>query len=360
MKRNLTRAISEWKQILPDYRILLEYKDLQRYSLSTLGDQYKVSCSLLPISTKELSRIVIIANKYKIKIFPLSKGNNHGYNSATAMADNFVIIDLQNLNQILEYNQEFGYVVIEPGTSFIDLYKYLALRNSDYMMSSFSGNPNSSIIGNALERGTGKGPYGNRELCSVVKEIVLADGRIIELRSNYQVRDLTDFARYSTTGIDISSLFYQSNLAIITKMIVYLEPIPNHLLIVSVNLNNDEGMLQLFSRLRQLNRLGITKPCYSVYNDIRAIVGSGLYKRPKTNITQNLESIIRDFYSKVGNKINKWNSSFAVHCYCKEDLQIKQKTITKHLQGITNCLSFHKIKKSDAKLLINESFESIV
>ena len=354
MNENLIKAIREWTSILTSINILLSKENLKLYRKSSLGEFFNTPCVLKPDSCEKLSLCLAIANRYKIKVFAISKGQNHGYNSSTPMADETVVIDLRLLNNILEYNSEFGYVLIEPGISFFDLYTYLARCNSDYIMSGFTGSPDASIIGNTLDRGTGRGSLGNRELSCLVKEIILPNGNQIDLRDRYQSSDITESLQYSTVGTDISNLFYQSSLAIVTKMIVYLEPIPDYLLTLSLAVQNDAKLLELVDKFQILTKKQIIKPTYSFYNDFRELVRSG-YKKPKYDIKKNIDILLGQLKTQSNYQIEKWNTSLAIHCVCEEDMVLKQKLILQLLENLTNNLSFSNINKEQSKKLIKKS-----
>jgi 4-cresol dehydrogenase (hydroxylating) len=69
--------------------------------------------------------------------------------------------------------------MLEPGVSFQMLHDELARRGNKLMISATSGPPHGGVIGNALDRGAGYGPYFDHfgMLCGM--EIVLGNGDVI-------------------------------------------------------------------------------------------------------------------------------------------------------------------------------------
>lgn len=347
-------AIAAWQKI-NGLVVHVEPGQVSRYRKSTLGEEYKVPCALMPATVDQLSACLQIANQQRIKVFPISCGQNHGYHSAAPMTDDTVVIDLKRLDQILEFNREFGYVIIQPGVTFGSLYHFLAMQGADYMMSGFGGSSRASIIGNALDRGVGKGVYGNREKSSEIREIVLANGTIVNTRDQLTCRDITADFQHSIVGIDLGSLFYQSSLAIVTKMILHLQPIPEVLQVLAFSVNDDAKLPVLIDRLKNLNRLGVIEPVYSIYNDIRLLVGSGLYQHKDINLDNQLAEGLEKLSGNYGRKLGKWNSSFSMSCFCVEDAELRKKLVENALQGAVSGLWFYQISRRQAKNLIAKS-----
>ena len=58
-----------------------------------------------------------IANRWKVAVYPISSGRNWGYGSRVPAADGCVLLDLGRMNQIVDFNEELGYVTVEPGVT---------------------------------------------------------------------------------------------------------------------------------------------------------------------------------------------------------------------------------------------------
>lgn len=82
------------------------------------------SAAVCPDSTDQLREVLRIANKYAIPVWTFSRGKNLGYGGPAPRVNGSVALDLHRMNKIVEVNDEFHYAVVEPGVTFIDLYKY--------------------------------------------------------------------------------------------------------------------------------------------------------------------------------------------------------------------------------------------
>jgi 4-cresol dehydrogenase (hydroxylating) len=66
------------------------------------------------------------------------------------------------MNRIIEVDDELAYAVIEPGVTQGQLAAHLAQRDVRLWVDCTGAGPDTSIVGNVLERGFGHSPYGNR------------------------------------------------------------------------------------------------------------------------------------------------------------------------------------------------------
>lgn len=346
-------AMKEWCCLLKSENIVQDDVALESYRCSTLGQKYNTPLVLRPSTTLELSRCMEIAYKHKIKVFPISRGQNHGYNSAAPLTDDTIVIDLQLMDQILEYNEEFGYVIIEPGVTFSKLYQFLIAQKSDYMLSGFSGSSQASVMANALERGIGRGFYGNRALSTDIKEIILSDGNKINLRDRFSTPDLTTNFQHATVGLELGKLFYQSNLAIATKMILHLEPIPEYFMLASIKVPHDTALFTLMDKLHELLKLNIVTPVFPIVNDMRLLVGSGLYKKSNLRSVLDMDSLLKEFISK--RDCDKWNVTLTFQGSCMEEIELKQKLLDYHLSHVKANIFCKHIQKLDAIKLMKNS-----
>lgn len=73
-----------------------------------------------------------------------------------------MIVDLSGMNQIVQIDTTLAYAVIEPGVTQGQLSTYLCEHNIPLWMDCTGAGPNTSLVGNIVERGFGHSPYGNR------------------------------------------------------------------------------------------------------------------------------------------------------------------------------------------------------
>ena len=173
-----TPLVADLKQILDPAFVLDDLPSLQRYARTTLPQGTQPSAIVRPSNTEEIQAILRLAVAARTAVYPLSTGKNWGYGDACAPRSGMVILDLSRMNRILEVNTELAYAVIEPGVTQGQLSDYLAHRHIPLRMDCTGAGPDSSLIGNTLERGFGHSAYGDRFAHSCAYEAVLADGSL--------------------------------------------------------------------------------------------------------------------------------------------------------------------------------------
>jgi 4-cresol dehydrogenase (hydroxylating) len=349
--------IKKWIDLLGKQQVLTDEKELLLYNLSSLGLKSKVCCVLVPANVRGLSACLTLANEHSIPVHPISCGKNYGYGSLSSYQGESVVIDLKRLNHISECNAQYGYVIVEPGVTFRQVYQHIAEHAPNYKLSSFGGSSQASMIGNALERGLGKGITGNREVSSEAMEIVLADGSIVSLKDNLNFPDKTAIFQHSTIGINLSPLLFQSNLAVVSKMIIWLEPIPEYMHLITFAVERENQLKSLLIILQELIQKNLIIPVYSFYNDIRLMVGSGkrLDDYPQTSFVKIKKNILAELKENYGREISVWNSSFCVASSCLEEGELKAKLIEEKLKKITSFITVDVIDKKTAKKFIKKS-----
>ncbi|KIX10676.1 uncharacterized protein Z518_01760 [Rhinocladiella mackenziei CBS 650.93] len=189
------------------------------------GKRKMPSAAVCPCSTEELRGVLTIANKFGIPVWTFSRGKNLGYGGPAPRLNGSIALDLHRMNKIIEVNDKFSYAVVEPGVTFTDLYLYCA-KNKLRVWPSVPSLGWGSVIGNAIDRGTGFTPTAthHQHICGL--EVMLADGDIVRTGqfaiSNSASAHLSKFS----FGPSIEGLFLQSNLGIVTKMGIWLHPQP--------------------------------------------------------------------------------------------------------------------------------------
>ena len=231
------------------------------------------SAVLFPASTEHVRAIVLAANRWRVELYPISTGNNIGLGSAPTSAGQ-VVVDLgYRMNRILQVNEETCYAELEPGVSFQMLHDELARRGNKLMVSATSGPPHGGIIGNALDRGAGYGPYFDHfgMLCGM--EIVLGNGDVI--RTGDGGLDTEDpinwhVSRFSS-GPALDGLFAQSNFGIVTRVGIWLMPRPPVSRSFHFVFPDDEDIEQIIDLCRPLKLSNFVPSLFRVANDLYAL-----------------------------------------------------------------------------------------
>lgn len=184
-----------------------------------------ISAVLTPTSVSQVQEIARICNEHKIRLYPISTGLNWGLGSKLPHSEDAVIMDLKKLNKIRFVSEEFRYAIIEPGVTQKQLARYLQDHNLQVMSSVTGSSPNTSYLGNMLERGTTF--QGHKANDSRGFEVVTAEGTILRTGwwHEHNARQTTLHYKHGV-GPNMTDMFFESNLGIVTGAVVSLMPKP--------------------------------------------------------------------------------------------------------------------------------------
>jgi len=178
-----------------------------------------------PNSVEQVQEIVKIANQYGIPLWPVSTGRNLGYGGAAPRMSGTMVLDMKRMNRVLEVNESLAYAIVEPGVSYFDLYRHLRSINSRLWID--SADPGwGSVMGNALEHGTGNTNHHDHFDSHCGMELVLANGELMRTGMGALPNSPSWATFRYGFGPYISAMFGQANFAIVTKMGMWLMPEP--------------------------------------------------------------------------------------------------------------------------------------
>lgn len=86
------------------------------------------SAAVCPSSVEELRGALRIANAHGIPVWTFSRGKNLGYGGPAPRVNGSVALDLHRMNKVIEVNDQYHYAVVEPGVTFMELYRYCVER----------------------------------------------------------------------------------------------------------------------------------------------------------------------------------------------------------------------------------------
>ncbi len=307
-----TNYIQLLKNAIGDKFVLDDEPTLLLYSRTTLTKNIKPQAVLKPENREEIIKIVQIANKFRLKLYPISRGKNWGYGSACAVQEGQIIVDLSRMNRIIEVNEQLAYAVIEPGVTQIQLYQYLKEKKLSLWLDCTGSGPEASIVGNTLERGFGHTPYGDHYMHSCGMEIILGDGRELQTGfGHYRNSKSTHVFKYGI-GPSMEGLFTQSNYGIVTKLGIWLMPEPECCNMFYCAIPKEEDLSSVIETLRPLKLNGQIKSLIHIGNDLRVISSFNKYPWEKANHQTPLSDDLRQYFCKQG-KFGAWNISGAVY-----------------------------------------------
>lgn len=190
-------------------------------------EQQRPNVVVYPRSTEEVSKILKIANEYRVPIVANSGLTSlEGHNMHTR-GPNSISLAFGNLNQVLEFHPDDLDVVVQPGVGWQDLDEFLQDReDGKHLM--FGPDPGmgatiAGMVGTSAS-GTNAYKYGTMKENVVNVTVVLADGTIVKTRQR---------PRKSAAGYDLTHLFIGSEgtLGVITEITVKLHPRPQNELV---------------------------------------------------------------------------------------------------------------------------------
>jgi 4-cresol dehydrogenase (hydroxylating) len=269
------RALEGFRQAVGAQWVLTSEEDRASYlDPFDVGnpDERASSAAVAPADVDQLRAVLLVANQFKVPLWPVSMGKNFAYGTAAPMLRGSVVLDLKRMNSILELNEELGYAVVEPGVSFFDFKDELDRRGSGLWMSGPSHSWG-SIIGNALEHGIGYTPLGVHADAICGMEVMLADGTLV--RTGFgALEGSQEWQCYKWPhGPAWDGLFTQSNFAIVTKMGIWLTPEPEEVAGVSIDVWNKDDLVPLIDTLRPLKLNDTINTTYTLVNGWRQATG---------------------------------------------------------------------------------------
>ena len=263
MQHRLETAIQQWVELLGLEHVLNDAETLAIYARSTSSCGTRPLAVLRPCSTEDVVQVVKISGTFCIPLYPISRGKNWGYGDACAITDGQVIVDLSRMDRIIEVDQTLAYAVIEPGVTQQQLSTYLRDRKIPLWMDCTGAGPDTSLVGNILERGFGHSPYGNRFQTVAGLEVVLASGQVLHTGFGHYHNAKTTYLFPYGVGPYLDGLFTQSNFGIITRLGLWLMPASkciNHFLGFIENHEDVESVIDALRPLRMDGTLRSYRP----------------------------------------------------------------------------------------------------
>ncbi|MFD0997351.1 4-cresol dehydrogenase (hydroxylating) [Pseudoclavibacter chungangensis] len=231
-------------------------------ALAPFQDPYQVpgesalrpSAVIAPTSVEDVQAVVRLANRYKVPLWPISRGKNNGYGGAAPWVRGAVMIDFRGMQKI-EINEELGYAVVEPGVSWMDLHDAIEAGGHD-LVASIVDIGWGGVVSNTLEHGLTYMPYSIDQASHCGFEVVLPDGELYRT-GNGGMDDNPTWPLYKRGfGPTATELFMQSNYGIVTKMSYWLMPKPEIYLPLWLQVWDDEQMPAVVDALRELMLAG--------------------------------------------------------------------------------------------------------
>lgn len=296
--------------------------------------KFTASYVLQPGSTEEVQQIVRIASRHGVPLWTGSQGRNNGYGGSAGRVDGSVVLNLRRMNKVLEVNEKFGYVVVEPGVSFADLNAHL-VDNGYALWTDVPDLSWGSVMGNTLEHGVGYTPHGEHADFVCGMEVVLADGDIVRTGMGAQSNSKIFHTHQRGFGPRLDEMFMQSNFGVVTKMGMWVMPRPQAWRAVWIHCDTDAACYQLIDALRPLLMDGTIRNRVTIMS-LMAVVPTQTVKTdwqgPDTSqVTEEIRALMRE---RTG--LGNWNARIGLYG-APELMEIQQQQIADaiaHIPGV--------------------------
>lgn len=213
--------IDKLKSLVGEKNVITDHTVLEDYSHDEVTDvryQHMPDVVVKPANAEEIAEVVKLANEELIPIVP--RGAGTGLTGGAAPMYGGIVVLTEQLNKILEVNDQFMYMIVEPGVRTTDVQNVAKEHNLLY-----AGDPCSSdscfIGGNIATNAGGNRAvrYGTTRAQVYYIEVVTPKGKIVRLGN---------LTKKSSTGYCLDQLVMGSEgtLGIITKAALKLVPLP--------------------------------------------------------------------------------------------------------------------------------------
>lgn len=197
---------------------VLSGTDMDRYGRDWMGEYIgSPQVVVRPASTAEVSEVMKIAARHGVPVVPVS--GNTGLTGAT-WTDGGLMLSTERLNRIREVRADARIAIVEAGVILSRLHDAAAEQGLYFPL--WFGARGSAMIGGVLSTNAGGSNvlrYGSTRALCLGLEVVLADGRVLNLMSELHK---------DNSGYDLKQLFIgaEGTLGIITAAVMKLVPAP--------------------------------------------------------------------------------------------------------------------------------------
>ncbi|MFD0268008.1 FAD-binding oxidoreductase [Streptomyces sp. NPDC127106] len=215
-------AVRAWRSLLGAAHVVTAAEGRERAVRGTFPGGAGARCVLLPGHRDEVAACLRIAHRRRLPVHPVSTGRNWGYGSVGPGPREVAVLRLSRLDGVLDLDEALGTVTVQPGVTFGSLARHLAGAGSRRWPPATGAGPDTSVVGNVLQRGLGSGAY--RDMAAQVRalELVLPDGTPVRTRAPGATADCAE----EGPGPSVNGLFLQGGPAVVTSLTLALHPAP--------------------------------------------------------------------------------------------------------------------------------------
>ncbi len=267
----LAAALRDWSAALGAERVRTDDALLDRYAATTLPSAPRPLAVLFPRDRDQVVACVRGARATGVPLYPISRGRNWGYGDACPPRPGQVVLDLSGMNRVLDVDETLASAEIEPGVTQGQLADLLEARGGALWLDSTGAGPDTSIVGNILDRGFGHTPYGNRPLAVCGLEVVTGRGEILRTGFGHYADAQAHATFPYGLGPSLDGLFMQSNFGVVTRLRLWLMPRPQAYGLFVCSLPGDGDLEPAVETLRGLKLDGTLRSVVHLGNDLRLL-----------------------------------------------------------------------------------------
>jgi 4-cresol dehydrogenase (hydroxylating) len=278
---DFSAALKEFAKIVGDPWVFTSEEDVDLYRdpyslLWGEPDERTASAAVAPENVDQVVELVKIANRYRIPIYPVSTGKNLGYGGPAPALAGSVVFDLKRMNRIVEIDERNGYVLVEPGVSYFDLYNAIQEKGLKLWIDC-PGPGWGSLVGNALDGGVGYtlAPYRSHFDAQCGIEVVLPTGTLMRTGMGALPGAKTWQQFKPGFGPRIDGLFKQSNFGVVTKMGFWLMSAPENHATGVVTVPGFRDIIPLVDAIGRLEQSKIVQGLWTLSSPTTGTSGDG-------------------------------------------------------------------------------------
>ncbi len=236
--------ISLLKKIVGEENVLVDEESIKLYSVDETEDlRFPPEVVVKPANTHEVSKVLKLANEKKIPVTP--RGGGTGLSGGSLAVHGGISLLMSRFNKILEIDEKNFQAIVEPGV--ITQIFQEAVESKGLFYPPDPASRGSCQLGGNLAECSG-GPravkYGVTKDYVLGIEAVLPSGEII----NAGGRVLKNVTGYNLTQLIIGS---EGTLAVITKIIFKLIPLPKYKKVILAAFNSLEDATDCVAKIFQ-------------------------------------------------------------------------------------------------------------
>ena len=308
---DLPAALARWRALVGDDHVWTDDTRTGAAATATFPTTARVLAIVRPADTSQVAACARVAHELAVPLHPVSRGASWGLGSRAPSRD-AVLLDLARLDRIVDFDERLAYVTVEPGVTFRQLAAYLRACRARVFASVIGGPADASVVANALERGDGAGPLGDRFAHACGLEVVLPTGELVHTGyARISGAHVAPLGRWGV-GPALDGLFSQSRWGVVTRMTIHLAPYPRHFELAQVALDDDGRLPALIDALRGLRLRGIATAPVPVWNDVKAISVLARYPWDEAAGTTPLPPAVRAaLRARLG--VARWTATVALY-----------------------------------------------